>query len=108
LAPERKETQVSYLRIGLFELVDGDYQEVADRAAEELAEKQLKTAPGFISYSVGRDADGNVVIVAQWQTAEQATTAATTAAVWAGNAFGDQIRPIQSYLVEVTHSTAGE
>jgi heme-degrading monooxygenase HmoA len=99
---------VSYLRIIVLELVAGDYQEIADRALGELAEKQLKTAPGFVSYSVGRNADGNVVIVSQWQTAEQATTGVTTAAVWAGNAFGDQIRPIQSYLVEVTHSTAGE
>jgi heme-degrading monooxygenase HmoA len=81
---------------------------IADRAMGELAEKQLKSAPGFISYSVGRDGGGNVVIVAQWQTAQQATTAATTAAIWAGNAFGDQIRPIQSYLVDLTHSTAGE
>jgi hypothetical protein len=99
---------VSYLRIIVLELVGGDYQEMADRAIGELAEKQLKTAPGFVSYSVGRDADGNVVIVNQWQTAEQATTAVTTAAIWAGNAFGDQIRPIQSYTVEVTHSTAAD
>ena len=99
---------MNYLRILVLELVAGDYQEMADRTLGELAEKQLKTAPGFISYSVGRDADGHVVIVNQWQTVEQATTAATTAAVWAGNAFGDQMRPIQSYLVEVTHSTAGE
>jgi quinol monooxygenase YgiN len=99
---------MSYLRILVLELVGGDYQEIADRAMEELAEKQLKTASGFISYSVGRDADGNVVIVNQWQTVEQATTAVTTAAVWAGTALGDQIRPIRSYLVELTHSTAGQ
>jgi Antibiotic biosynthesis monooxygenase len=109
LAPERKETQVSYLRISVFELAGGNYQEVADRAMVELVEKQLKTAPGFVSYTVGRDADGNVVIVSQWQTAEQATTVVTTAADWGRNAFvGDQMRPIRSYLVEVTHSTAGE
>ena len=75
----------------------------------ELVEEQLKTAPGFVSYTVGRDAGGNVVIVSQWQTAEQATALVTTAAVWGRDAFvRDQMRPIRSYLIEVTHSTVGE
>ena len=37
--------QVSHLHISVFELVGGDYQEVAERAMVELVEKQLKTAP---------------------------------------------------------------
>lgn len=95
---------MTHTRISIYELVDGDYIDMTTRAVDELG-GSLSGEPGFRSYAIGRDHDGNVVVINEWDSAEQAEAALPQAAEWIRQNLSTSTRLVRSHIVEITGGT---
>lgn len=52
-----------------------------------------------MSYSIGRDADGKIVAINDWQTREQADASLSKAASWIRDNMAEQVHLISAHVV---------
>ncbi len=90
---------MQHTRIAFYDHVSGDHEELASRAESGLG-AILREEPGFVSYSIGRDADGKIVAINDWQTREQADASLSKAASWIRDNMAEQVHLISAHVVD--------
>jgi heme-degrading monooxygenase HmoA len=91
----------NHVRMGIYEITQGTYDEIIERAREGLA-PILRDSPGFVFYSVTDVGDGRFVSVSTWQTREQAEAATAKSAEWVGKNLADAIALQENLIGEMT------
>lgn len=86
-----------------FELLSGDFDELADRTASELGAIVAKN-PGFLSYRAGRTQTATIVALNEWETKEQAEAAIPAAAEWVNSNLAGKVRLIRPGVVDFHYS----
>jgi heme-degrading monooxygenase HmoA len=80
----------NHVRMGIYSITQGTYEELVDQAREGLA-PILRNSPGFVFYSVTDVGGGRLVSVSTWETREQAEAAAAKSAEWVSENMADSI-----------------
>jgi heme-degrading monooxygenase HmoA len=91
----------NHVRMGIYSITQGTYQELMERAREGLA-PILRDSPGFVFYSVTDTGDGRLVSVSTWETREQAEAAAAKSAEWVSENMADSIALQENLIGEMT------
>ena len=91
----------NHVRMGIYSITQGTYEELMDRAREGLA-PILRDSPGFIFYSVTDVGDGRLVSVSTWGTREQAEAAAAKSAKWVSENMADSLALQENLIGEMT------
>jgi hypothetical protein len=91
----------NHVRMGIYSITQGTYEELVDRARQGLA-PILRNSPGFVFYSVSDVGDGRLVSVSTWETREQAEAAAANSAEWVSENLADSIALQENLIGEMT------
>ena len=91
----------NHVRMGIYSITQGTYEELMDRAREGLA-PILRDSPGFVFYSVTDVGDGRLVSVSTWESREQAEAAAAKSAEWVSENMADSIALQENLIGEMT------
>ena len=91
-----------HARIAVYELVSGDLEELSERTAAALG-AILAGKPGFLSYRIGVDDGGRIVVLNEWETKEQAEAALPAAAAWVRDNLAENVRLIEPRVVDFHH-----
>lgn len=92
-----------HARIATYELVSGDFDDLAARTAAELG-ALLADKPGFVSYRIGLNAEGQIIVLNEWENKEQAETAIPAAASWVKDNIAANVKLITANVVDFTAS----
>jgi heme-degrading monooxygenase HmoA len=88
---------MKHLRLGLYELGSGTFDEVAAIAAGPDGMAQVfRGSPGFISYGLVNCTDGTIASVSVWETAAEAEAASGAARDWVNGHIADRVRLLSS------------
>jgi hypothetical protein len=91
------------MRIGVYRIIRGTAQEVADRAQAGLL-PIFRQQPGFLAYEgVGVGPD-TIISLSTWQSAAQAEAATRQAADWVRQNLADRIQLLNNYVGDVLFS----
>jgi len=93
-----------HIRIAIYELTKGSFQELADLAKDGMLPTFSKE-PGFIEYGVAELGNRQVASVTIWETREQAEKSVTQAATWVRENISDRIRLVNSYVGDLAFLT---
>ena len=91
----------NHVRMGIYSITQGTYEELMDRAREGLA-PILRDSPGFVFYSVTDVGDGRLVSVSTWESREQAEAAAAKSAEWVSENMADSLSLQENLIGEMT------
>ena len=91
----------NHVRMGIYSITQGTYEELMDRAREGLA-PILRDSPGFVFYSVTDVGDGRLVSVSTWESREQAEAAAAKSAEWVSENLADSVTLEENLIGEMT------
>jgi hypothetical protein len=91
----------NHVRMGIYSITQGTYEELMDQARRGLA-PILRDSPGFIFYSVTDVGDGRLVSVSTWGTREQAEAAAAKSAEWVSENMADSLALQENLIGEMT------
>jgi heme-degrading monooxygenase HmoA len=91
----------NHVRMGIYSITQGTYEELMDQARQGLA-PILRDSPGFIFYSVTDVGDGRLVSVSTWGTREQAEAAAAKSAEWVSENMADSLALRENLIGEMT------
>ena len=91
----------NHVRMGIYSITQGTYEELVDRARQGLA-PILRNSPGFVFYSVSDVGDGRLVSVSTWGTREQAEAAAAKSAEWVSENMADSLALQENLIGEMT------
>jgi heme-degrading monooxygenase HmoA len=97
----------NHVRMGIYAITSGTYDELIDRARQGLA-PILRDSPGFVFYSTTDVGGGRFVSVSTWQTREQAETAASRIAEWVGANMAESVALEENLIGEMTTLAATE
>jgi heme-degrading monooxygenase HmoA len=90
-----------YIRIALYDLKAGGYDEVVSKAKASLL-PVFQASPGFESFGVSEVDKTSFVSVSTWKTREQADAATAKAAEWVKVNSRDQFTLRQNYVGDLT------
>ncbi len=90
---------MQHTRLAFYDHVSRDFDELAAKAEAGLG-ALLRAEPGFLSYSIGRDAEGRIVAINDWQTREQADVALGKAATWIRENIAEHVRLISAHVAD--------
>lgn len=82
---------MSHVRIGIYTLIGGTAQEVADLAHEGML-SVFRAQPGFRAYGLAQAEAGKLISVSLWDSGEQARQANELAASWVGENLAGKVR----------------
>jgi heme-degrading monooxygenase HmoA len=91
----------NHVRIGIYAITKGTYDELIERARGGLA-PILRDSPGFAFYSTTDVGGGRFVSVSTWQTHEQAEAAAAKSAEWVSENMADSVALEENLIGEMT------
>jgi heme-degrading monooxygenase HmoA len=91
----------NHVRMGIYSITNGNYDELVERAREGMA-PILRNSPGFVFYSVTDVGDRRLVSVSTWETAEQAQAAAEKSAQWVSENLAGSLALEQNLIGEMT------
>jgi hypothetical protein len=97
----------NYVRMGIYAITRGTYDELIERARQGLA-PILRDSPGFVFYSTTDVGGGRFVSVSTWQTREQAEAAADRIADWVSDNMSDSVALQENLIGEMTTLAATE
>jgi heme-degrading monooxygenase HmoA len=86
-----------HIRIAIYDLIKGSFQELADTAREGMLPRFAKE-PGFIEYGVADLGDHKVCSITIWETREQAEKSVSLATTWVQQNVGDRVKLVNSYV----------
>ena len=89
-----------YVRIGIQEFGGFTVDENLAARTLDAVQAATKSAPGFLSYEVGYDGEGNIVTVSRWETEEQAAGPYDQMRAWLAENVGDGIRLIRNHTFD--------
>jgi len=99
---------INYIRIGIYKLTRGSYEEFVDQSRERMAPFH-RDSPGFVFYSLTDLGDGRFVSASIWETREQAEAAASMSAEWIRSAnLADSVALEEDLIGEMTTLAALE
>ena len=90
-----------YIRIALYDLKPGGYDEVLSKAKASLL-PLFQSSPGFESFAVSEVDKTAFISVSTWQTREQADAATVKAADWVRANSREQFTLRQNYVGDLT------
>ena len=91
----------NHVRIGIYTITHGNYDEIVEKAREGLAPIH-RESPGFIFYSVSDMGDGRLVSISTWESQEQAEASVSNSADWVGENLADSIELQENLVGEMT------
>ena len=91
----------NHVRMGIYSITQGTYEELMDQARQGLA-PILRDSPGFIFYSVTDVGDGRLVSVSTWESREQAEAAAAKSADWVSENMAGSLSLQENLIGEMT------
>jgi heme-degrading monooxygenase HmoA len=91
----------NHVRMGIYSITQGTYDELLDRAREGMA-PILRESPGFVFYSFSDVGDGRLVSVSTWETREQAEAASSKTAQWVSENVADSVSLQEELIGEMT------
>lgn len=91
----------NHVRMGIYSITQGTYEELMEKARQGLA-PILRDSPGFVFYSVTDVGDGRLVSVSTWESREQAEAAATKSAEWVSENMADSLALQENLIGEMT------
>jgi heme-degrading monooxygenase HmoA len=91
----------NHVRMGIYSITQGTYEELVEQAREGLA-PILRNSPGFVFYSVTDPGGGRLVSVSTWETREQAEAAAAKSAEWVSENMANSISLQENLIGEMT------
>jgi heme-degrading monooxygenase HmoA len=97
----------NYVRMGIYAITSGTYDELIERARQGLA-PILRDSPGFVFYSTTDVGGGRFVSVSTWQTREQAEAAAERIAEWVSDNMSGSVALQENLIGEMTTLAATE
>lgn len=89
-----------HARVAVYDHVSGDYEEMLAQVRRDLV-PMLSREPGFRTYELGRDQDGQIVVVNGWDTRAQAQLALARVADWTREHLAGRVRLLSTHLVDV-------
>jgi heme-degrading monooxygenase HmoA len=93
---------INYIRIGIYKVTQGSYEEFVDQSRQRMAPFH-RESPGFVFYSLTELDDGRVVSASIWETLEQAEAAASMTAEWIRSAnLADSVVLEENLIGEMT------
>jgi heme-degrading monooxygenase HmoA len=97
----------NYVRMGIYAITNGTYDELIEKAREGLA-PILRESPGFVFYSTTNVGGGRFVSVSTWQSREQAEAAAAKSAEWVSENLAENVALEENLIGEMTTLAARE
>lgn len=91
----------NYVRMGIYSITQGTYDELVERARQGLA-PILRDSPGFVFYSVTNVGAERFVSVSTWETREQAEAATAKSADWVSENLADSVELEENLVGEMT------
>jgi hypothetical protein len=88
---------MEHVRVGLYSLTKGTYQEAADLAQSGML-PVLHDQEGFIRYGVSEATDGTLISISLWETHAEAEKAQGITAQWVKDNLADRIKLEHSYV----------
>jgi hypothetical protein len=88
---------MEHVRVGLYSLTKGSYQEAADLAQSGML-PVLQGQEGFIRYGVSEATDGTLISISLWETHDEAEKAQAVIADWVKDNLADRIELQHSYV----------
>jgi hypothetical protein len=86
-----------HLRLAIYDLTKGTFDEVAERAKGGML-PLFSTQPGFVEYGVADIGNRKVASITVWETREQADASVTGASTWVRENLSDRITLASSYV----------
>ena len=81
---------MKHLRIATYEITNGTFDEIADRAKDGMFRK-FEEQPGFIRYGVADTGHKTCLSISMWETHKDADRAVPVAAEWVRENLADRI-----------------
>jgi heme-degrading monooxygenase HmoA len=97
----------NYVRMGIYAITNGTYDELIERPRRGLA-PILRDSPGFVFYSTTDVGGRRFVSVSTWQTREQSEAAAAKSAEWVRENMADSVSLEENLIGEMTTLAATE
>ena len=91
----------NHVRMAIYSIRQGTYQELMERAREGMA-PILRQSPGFVFYSTTDVGGGRFVSVSTWESREQAEAATAKAAQWVSENLADSVFLEENLIGEMT------
>ena len=91
----------NYVRMGIYRITSGTYDELIEQARQGLA-PIMRESPGFVFYSTTDVGGGRFVSVSTWESRDQAEAAAVRAAEWVAENMANSVSLEENLIGEMT------